>query len=212
MRDSKMVGAGTDEESIVDCGTFDPMGGGIFQFGLVLVASSTAVIERLWSKFDFISLTQVSNPRLSVQESTLTTPAPNPTSASFAKNLNAIVVSFDRNIQAKEPKLSSCDGIFTADTLGLLGESPSCSVKADEVVITLGDGLSVKFSDELTLAPGNGITELQSEPEYSSEALGSVVVSPPSDLASLLPSFSISAPAQICAEGSFPVTVGDLQV
>ena len=55
MRDSKMVGAGTDQESIVDCGTFDPMGGGIFQFGLVLVASSTAVIERLWSKFDFIS-------------------------------------------------------------------------------------------------------------------------------------------------------------
>ena len=54
MRDSKMVGAGTDQESIVDCGTFDPMGGGIFQFGLVLVASSTAVIERLWSKFDFI--------------------------------------------------------------------------------------------------------------------------------------------------------------
>ena len=43
MRDSKMVGVGSDLESIVDCGTFDPMGGGIFQFGLVLVASSTAV-------------------------------------------------------------------------------------------------------------------------------------------------------------------------
>ena len=43
MRDSKMVGLGSDLESIVDCGTFDPMGGGVFQFGLVLVASSTAV-------------------------------------------------------------------------------------------------------------------------------------------------------------------------
>ena len=43
MRDSKMVGVGSDLESIVDCGTFDPMGGGVFQFGLVLVASSTAV-------------------------------------------------------------------------------------------------------------------------------------------------------------------------
>ena len=43
MRDSKMVGVGSDLESVVDCGTFDPMGGGVFQFGLVLVASSTAV-------------------------------------------------------------------------------------------------------------------------------------------------------------------------
>ena len=107
-----------------------------------------------------------------MQESTLTTPAPTPVSASFANNLNAILVSFDRNIQAKKDlKMSSCDGIFTADTLALLGESPGCSVKADKVVIKLGSSLSVKFSDELTLAPGNGITELQSEPEYSSEAL-----------------------------------------
>ena len=37
MRDSKMVGVGSDLESVVDCGTFDPMGGGVFQFGLVLV-------------------------------------------------------------------------------------------------------------------------------------------------------------------------------
>ena len=108
--------------------------------------------------------------------------------------------------------MGSCDGIFTAETLALLGESPGCSVKADEMVITLGSRLSVKFSDELTLAPGNRITELHSEPEYSSEALGSVVVSPPEDLASLAPSFSLSAPAQICPQGSFPVTVGDLQV
>ena len=147
-----------------------------------------------------------------MQESTLTTPAPTPVSATFANNLNAILVSFDRNIQAKELKISSCDGIFTADTLALLGESPGCTVKADKVVITLGSDLSVKFSDELTLAPGNGITELQSEPEYSSEALGSVVVSQPKDLTSLSPSFSLSAPAQICPQGSFPVTVGDLQV
>ena len=147
-----------------------------------------------------------------MQESTLTTPAPTPVSATFANNLNAILVSFDRNIQAKELKMGSCDGIFTADTLALLGESPGCSVKADKVVITLGSSLLVKFSDELTLAPGNGITELQSEPEYSSEALGSVVVSQPKDLTSLSPSFSLSAPAQICPQGSFPVTVGDLQV
>ena len=108
--------------------------------------------------------------------------------------------------------MSSCDGIFTADTLALLGESLGCTVKADKVVIKLDSSLSVKFSDKLTLAPGNGITELQSEPEYSSEALGSVVVSPPNDLDSLSPSFSLSAPAQICPQGSFPVTVGDLQV
>ena len=132
--------------------------------------------------------------------------------ATFAKNLNAILVSFDRNIQAEKPKMGSCDGIFTADTLALLGESTGCSVKADEVVVTLGASLSVKFSDELTLAPGNRITELHSEPEYSSEALGSVLVSPPDDLASLAPSFSLSAPAQICPQGRFPVTVGDLQV
>ena len=147
-----------------------------------------------------------------MQESTITTPAPIPMRASFAKNLNAILVSFDRNIQAEQPKMGSCDGIFTADTLALLGESPGCSVKADEVVVTLGSSLSVKFSDELTLAPGSRITELHSEPEYSSEAQGSVNISAPSDLASLAPSFSISAPAQICAQGSFPVTLGDLQV
>ena len=61
MRDSKMVGVGSDLESIVDCGTFDPMGGGIFQFGLVLVASSTAVKMRrfcFWQKLT-LSLTLV---------------------------------------------------------------------------------------------------------------------------------------------------------
>ena len=154
----------------------------------------------------------MSNPRLSVQESTLTTPAPTAKSAKFAKNLNEIIVAFDRNIQADKLKPDSCEGLFTATTLALLGDSPSCTVKADKVVIRLGNDLSVKFSDELALAPGNGITELHSEPEYSSEAQGSVNISAPSDLASLAPSFSISAPAQICAQGSFPVTLGDLQV
>ena len=43
LRDTTVSKPAGGDLSSVDCGTFDPMGGGVFQFGLVLVASSNAV-------------------------------------------------------------------------------------------------------------------------------------------------------------------------
>ena len=196
LRDSTVLAHKQDllgrTETKVDCGTFDPMGGGIFQFGLVLAASSTAV----------------SNLKLATKEATLSTPAPVPTSAAFSTDLTAVTITFDTNIQSVQ---KTCGGLFQTSTIRRLGESPSCKLRADQVIITLGNGASLKFGQRLDLSPDNGITELHSEEEYSEQAQGSLNVEVPADLSAYRPAFALAAPAEICAAGSFPLTVSDLQ-
>ena len=119
-----------------------------------------------------------------------------------------VSVTFNTNIQSSR---KSCADIFAPSSLSLLGSSPSCKVLADRLVINLGLGVSLAVGDSLTFTLGNGITELQSEPEYSQETEGGIPLAMPEDTVAYTPSFSLSAPSKICASSSFPLTVGDLQ-
>ena len=78
------------------------------------------------------------------------------------------------------------------------------------MVVSLGSGVTLQFGDNLTFASGNGITELQSTDEYANEVSGTARISTPNDTNPYRPDFTLSAPTEICATGSFDIQTGDL--
>ena len=202
-----MTNARVSNRTKVDCGAFNPTGGGIYQFGAVLLPNKKAI----------------GNPQVSVVEEVITAGGPVPTKAFLTKNLGAVAVKFNKNIQGVG---SDCRSVF--DSLKLLGKGliqfyifstfnngklfadPSCSERADMLIVTLGSDHSVKLGTTLTLKTGNNIRELKSEADYGEEAKGSVTIVT-SKSSETKPDFKLSSPAEICPGSSFDVELSDLK-
>ena len=175
----------------VDCGVVQPGGGGVYQLGATLLPSKRAL----------------TNVKLSVAEQTIMTEGPAPLRAKLTKNLAAVRVKFDKNLQGS----SDCTRIFTADTLARLGSEPKCSFSADKLEVEMGRGMSLRFGDNLAFQPGNGVRELRAEPEFAGEVTGSVTVATPADPAArYTPHFSLTGPAKLCTAGDFTLSLADL--
>ena len=96
-----MTNARVSNGSRVDCGAFNPTGGGIYQFGAVLLPTKKAI----------------GNPQVSVVEYVITAGGPVPRRAALTKNLGSVAIRFNKNIQGVT---EDCGTVFTS--IELLGK------------------------------------------------------------------------------------------
>ena len=140
----------TTDKSRINCGEFTPNGGGVYQFGVLLVNSKHGV----------------KHPDLNIVEEVITTGGPKVKKAFFKNNYGAVAIKFSTNIQGV-PK--DCKGVFSQN---IFGSNPECSGKANVLLVRLDADNKVNNGSKITLKPGNGIKELKSEEDYSPEAKG----------------------------------------
>ena len=177
--------------STVECGEFTPLGGGVYQFGVLLTQS----------KYGF------RNPQMSIIEKILVTGGPVAKRGFFLKNFGGVGIKFSTNIQGVDEK---CAGIFTSQS-SLIGQDPTCVGKANILEVNLGSDHLINNGTVLTLAPDNGIQELKADPNSAVDAGGSVTILTNNNDKLKKPDFTLTGPSEICPGRSVKVVVSNMK-
>ena len=101
LKGNLMTNARVHNKTKVDCGSFNPTGGGVYQFGAVLLPNKKAI----------------RNPKVSVVEYVITADGPVPRKAFLTKDLGSVAIKFSKNIQGVR---KTCQSVFAS--LNILGK------------------------------------------------------------------------------------------